>query len=73
MPALSLQLEHESMQEEAGQQRTARATVKAVALGAMAERLQQQALGTAWCFNGFLMSPRGGRHLVFHIQEFHPV
>ena len=70
LPALNLRLEHESEIEEAGQARQVKATVKAVAFGAMAERLVKQAIGSAWKFNGFLATPRNGKHVVFHIQEF---
>jgi primosomal replication protein N len=44
--------------------------MKAVAFGAMAERLVKQVIGSAWRFNGFLATPRNGKHVVFHIQEF---
>jgi len=72
LPALNLLLEHESAQQEAGQARQVKLALKAVALGALAERLQQQALGSQWRFSGFLMSPRGGTQPVFHILDFHP-
>jgi primosomal replication protein N len=72
LPALNLLLEHESAQQEAGQMRQVKLALKAVALGALAERLQQQALGSAWRFSGFLMSPRGGAQPVFHITDFQP-
>jgi len=70
LPALNLRLEHESSVEEAGQARQVKAAVKAVALGAMAERIGKQAIGSAWKFTGFLATPRNGKHVVFHIQEF---
>ena len=70
LPALNMRLEHESDVLEAGQTRQAKAVVKAVAFGAMAERLVKQAIGSAWRFNGFLATPRNGKHVVFHIQEF---
>jgi primosomal replication protein N len=70
LPALNIRLEHESGIQEAGQTRQVKATVKAVAFGAMAERLAKQAIGSAWRFNGFLVTPRNGKHVVFHIQEF---
>ena len=70
LPALNLRLEHESEIQEAGQARQVKATVKAVVFGAMAERLAKQAIGSAWKFNGFLATPRNGKHVVFHIQEF---
>ena len=69
LPALDLRLEHESQQQEAGSRREVRAAVKAVAFGALAERLARQALGSRWKFQGFLASPRNGKGLVLHIQD----
>ena len=70
VPALNLKLEHESSIQEAGQARQVKAAVKAVALGTNAERLASQAIGSVWKFTGFLASPRHGKYVVFHIQEF---
>ena len=70
LPALNLRLEHESDVQEVGQTRQVKAVMKAVAFGAIAERLVKQAIGSAWRFNGFLATPRNGKHVVFHIQEF---
>ena len=70
VPALNLKLEHASSVTEAGQTRQIKAVVKAVALGAMAERLARQATGSVWKFSGFLATPRNGKYVVFHIQEF---
>jgi len=70
LPALNIRLEHESEIQEAGQIRQVKATLKAVAFGAIAERLAKQAIASAWRFNGFLATPRNGKHVVFHIQEF---
>lgn len=70
VPALDLRLEHESARQEAGQNRQVRADVKAVAFGVLAERLARQAAGSAWRFDGFLVTPGKGRNPVFHIQEF---
>ena len=70
LPALNMRLDHESELQEAGQTRQVKAALKAVAFGAMAERLVSQAIGSAWRFNGFLATPRNGKHVVFHIQEF---
>jgi primosomal replication protein N len=70
LPALNMKLEHESIIQEAGQARQVKAAVKAVAFGALAERLVKQAVGSAWRFSGFLATPRNGKHVVFHIQEF---
>ena len=56
--------------EEAGSQRQVKVSLKAVAIGALAERVVRQEVGSLWSFSGFLASPRGGRHLVLHIQDF---
>ncbi len=70
LPALNFRLEHESKLQEDGQVRQVKASVKAVAIGALAERIQKQPLGSVWQFSGFLATPRNGQSVVFHIQEF---
>ena len=70
LPALNLRLEHESEQSDAGSQRTVKAAIKAVAFGALAERLARQAIGSVWKFIGFLANARQGKSVVFHIQDF---
>ena len=69
LPAIELRLEHSSSQQEAGQQREVKAAVKAVAFGAMAERLAKQPMGSLWRFTGFLATPLNGKHAVFHVQD----
>jgi primosomal replication protein N len=70
IPAIDLELEHESEQVEAGQARQVKLAIRAVAFGAVAEALKVQALGSAWVFSGFLAALRGGKHPVLHIQSF---
>jgi primosomal replication protein N len=70
LPALDLRLEHESAIEEDGHTRQVKASVKSVALGVLAERLCQQPLDSTWEFLGFLATPRNGKGVVFHLQEF---
>jgi primosomal replication protein N len=70
VPALDVMLEHESQIEEAGQARQVKALVKAIAFGALAERMRQQAVGSSWRFTGFLATPRVGKNVVLHIQDF---
>ena len=70
LPAVDLRLEHESTMSEAGQPRQVKAALKAVAFGAVAERLARQALGSLWRFQGFLATPGNGKHPVLHIQDF---
>ena len=70
IPALDVRLEHESQVEEAGHARQVKASVKAIALGALAERLVQLSLGQEFRFTGFISSPRNSKQIVFHIQDF---
>ena len=69
LPAISLRLEHESRQTEAGHPREVKAAMKAAAFGAMAERLARQNIGSLWTFHGFLVTPRNGKTAVLHIQD----
>jgi primosomal replication protein N len=70
LPALNLQLEHESELQEAGGNRQVKVVVKAVAFGVLAERLIKQSIGSHWKFQGFIANARQGKTLLFHIQEF---
>ena len=70
LPALDLILEHASDLEEVGQNRKVQLKIRALALGSMAEKLVKQAVGTAGSFVGFLATPRQGKSVVLHIQEF---
>jgi len=69
LPALDLRLVHESAQLEAGVLRKVSAVVKAVAFGALAERLARQAPGSIWKFQGFLATPRNSKTVVLHLQD----
>ena len=55
---------------EAAHSRQIKAALKAVAFGAVAERLAKQGLGSLWRFQGFLATPGNGKHPVLHIQDF---
>ena len=70
LPALDLILEHASELEEAGQIRKVQLKLRALAFGSLAERLVKQAVGSVWTFKGFLATPRQGKSVVLHIQEF---
>jgi primosomal replication protein N len=70
LPAIDLRLEHESEANEAGQARQVKVAIKAVAFGSVAEALAAQVMGSEWKFNGFLATPRNGKHAVLHIQSF---
>lgn len=69
LPAITLRLEHESQQTEAGATREVKAAMKAMAFGAIAERLARQNIGSLWTFTGFLATPRNGKTAVLHIQD----
>jgi primosomal replication protein N len=70
IPALNLVLEHESEVLETGAKRQVKAVLKAMAFGALAERLVKQSIGSRWKFQGFLANARHGKSVVLHIQEF---
>ena len=70
LPALDLILEHASEIQEAGQMRKVQLKLRALAIGSLAERLVKQAVGSVWTFKGFLATPRQGKSVVLHIQEF---
>jgi primosomal replication protein N len=70
LPALDLILEHASEVKEAGQNRKIQLKLRALAFGSLAETLVKQAVGSVWTFKGFLATPRQGKSVVLHIQEF---
>ncbi len=70
IPATDLTLEHESEQVEAGQLRKVKVSVKAVAIGPVAEVISKQTMGSEHRFTGFLASTRNAKGTLFHIQSF---
>ena len=70
LPVIDLILVHSSSVQEAGVLRQVNATVKAVAIGSVAERVQTQPIGSVWRFKGFLATPKNGKNVILHIQEF---
>jgi primosomal replication protein N len=70
LPALDVILEHSSEVLEAGQTRKVQLKLRALAFGSQAEALVKQAVGSVWTFKGFLATPRQGKSVVLHIQEF---
>jgi primosomal replication protein N len=69
IPALDLQLEHESEQIEAGQSRKVKLNLRAVALGPTAETLAKAPIGKQAKFKGFLASANNGKGSLFHITD----
>jgi len=73
VPALNLVLDHRSEAEEAGVKRQVATSLKAMAFGAVAERLARQAIGSHWQFEGFLANATRSKSVVLHIQNFSQV
>jgi primosomal replication protein N len=72
IPVRDLVLDHESQATEGEHTRQVRATLRAVAFGALAERIGRLAVGSRWRFEGFLANQRANKSLVLHVQEFQP-
>jgi primosomal replication protein N len=70
VPALDIELSHESTQNEAGQARQTRLNLRAIAFGMVAEQLAKQPLGQSLHLQGFLAAGKNGKGLIFHIQSF---
>ncbi len=67
VPVAEMYLKHHSLLTEANAQRQVNLSIKAIAMGLVAERLSTQNLGTCLLFKGFLHSPKENQ-VVFHIQ-----
>jgi primosomal replication protein N len=72
LPALDLQLKHQSTVSEDGQPRQVAMQLKAVAIGAITRPAAALALGVPAHFAGFLSASRNGKGLVFHVTEIAP-
>ena len=70
LPALNFSLESDTEVQEMGATRQVKVSLKALAIGHLAESIGKQTLGSAWKFTGFLGAARQGKNVVFHIQEF---
>lgn len=69
IPALDLQLEHESDRIEAGQSRKVKLNLRALALGTQAETLAKTSIGKQAKFKGFMAATKNGKGLLFHITD----
>jgi primosomal replication protein N len=70
IPALQLVLEHQSEVHDAQGKRQVKMVLKAMAFGALAEKLVIQAVGSSWKFHGYLSNSRAGKSVVLQIQDF---
>ena len=73
LPALNFSLESDTEVQELGAKRQVKVSLKALAIGHLAESIGKQTLGSVWKFTGFLGAARQGKNVVFHIQEFNAV
>jgi primosomal replication protein N len=69
LPALDLELEHESTVSEDGQPRKVSMEMRAIAIGKVTQGLLVQELGAAGLYAGFITSARNKRGLLFHITS----
>ena len=67
LPALDLELKHESQVLEDGLPRRVSLEIRAVAIGDITRRLGALALGHSGEFAGFLSAGRNKRGLLFHV------
>ena len=73
LPVLEMVLEHASQVVEAGRPRQVNLTIAAVAMGDLARRMADTALGTALRLEGFLAPTRkGSSRLCLHLQQASP-
>ena len=74
IPVLTVKLLHSSQQMEAGIPRLVEFEMTAMAAAQTCQRLNQQELGCAYRFTGFLARKnRNSKSLVFHITDFEPI
>ena len=69
LPALDLQLAHESEVTHEGQARKVVLQIKALVIGPLVGSLAAMPLGQQAGFAGFLAPARNGRGTLFHITE----
>ena len=69
VPALDMNLKHESQLSQDGSTRKVSVEVKARALGEITKKVAQLELGSEHGFAGFIGSQRNGKGVVFHVTE----
>jgi len=69
LPALDLQLQHESVVSHEGQARKVSLEMRALVIGSLVSEVSQLSLGTESTFSGFLAPARNGRGILFHITD----
>jgi primosomal replication protein N len=67
LPALDMQLLHESEVSHEGQARKVSLQMKALVIGSLVPTVAALPLGSVATFSGFLASSRNGKGLLFHV------
>ncbi len=70
LPAIDVNLKHETEMHRDGQPRKVALELRARAIGTVATQLSSAPLGALMSFDGFLGSGRNGRGIVFHVDAF---
>lgn len=73
LSALDMVLRHQSQVVEAGHPRKVILELRAVAIGAIAQRAASLPVGGEADFDGFVSAQRNGRGLVFHLTSLDDV
>ena len=69
LPALDLQLQHESEVSHEGMPRKVSLELRAMVIGSLVPDVSRLTLGSQCTFSGYLAPARNGRGLLFHITE----
>ncbi|MEN9543316.1 MAG: primosomal replication protein [Pseudomonadota bacterium] len=73
LPALDLRIAHDSLVQEAGASRKVSFEMRAVGIGAVAERLNRIAVGDTARIAGFLGPIARGKSVLLHITELQSI
>ncbi len=69
LPALDLQLQHESEVSHEGQARKVTLELRAVVIGSLVSKVAPLSLGSPLTASGFLAPARNGKGILFHITD----
>jgi len=67
LPALDLQLQHESEVSHEGQARKVALELRALVIGSLVSKFSALPLGSELMLSGFLAPARNGRGILFHV------
>ena len=69
LPALDLQLQHESEVSHEGQARKVKLELRAVVIGSLVSKMAAMPLGSSLTVSGFVAQARNGKGILFHITD----